>query len=262
MLSNVVRCLRTMHVFQSLMENSTLEIIGREIVKKCKSSPLAAQTIGGLLRAKHDVRDWNVMLTNEIWLFSLNDNKVIPALRTSYYRLPPHLKSCFVYYCSMYPNNYRFNKDKLILLWMAEGLLEQPKKMRTLEVGSEFFDYLTFRLFFKQFKNDDHQSFVIHDLLHDLAISVAGDFYFRSEEPGKENNIKIHTLHLHIEVFERDASRSEQSSHFIVGKHEENGIKELGELSNLYCGEAAKAIRIVDKTQPTFCHWNGLVSDD
>ncbi|XP_020225721.1 putative disease resistance protein At3g14460 [Cajanus cajan] len=172
--------------------NSTLEKIGREIVTKCKGLPLAAQTLGGQLRTKRYIKDWNTILDKELWEFPV----IIPTLRRSYYHLPSHLKRCFVY-CSLYPKNYKFVKDELILLWMAEDLLEQPKRGKTIEeVGSEYFDDLASRLFLKQFKTDDDQTFVMHDLINDLAISLAGDFYFRSEELGREDKINFHTHHL------------------------------------------------------------------
>ncbi|KAJ1439981.1 P-loop containing nucleoside triphosphate hydrolase [Sesbania bispinosa] len=287
----------------------TLEKIGRDIVKKCKGLPLAVQTLGGLLRAKRDIKDWNAVLTSEIWELSANDSKIIPALRISYYHLPPHLKRCFVY-CSLFPKDYKFDKDELILLWMAEDLLEQPKQGKTLEeVGSECFDDLASRLIFKQFETDDVQYFVMHDLMHDLAISLGGDFYFRSEKLGKEKYLRVlsfchfweldvlpaligeliqlryldlsktgikslpeslvnlynlQTLKLYrcekltmlpsgmqnlvnfrhldirgtaLEEMPQGMSQLKQLqylSFFVVDKHEENGMKELGELSNLH----------------------------
>ncbi|XP_020990945.2 putative disease resistance protein RGA1 [Arachis duranensis] len=47
--------------------NPTLEAVGRKIVKRCKGLPLAVETLGRLLRGKDDVKEWNVMLMNDIW---------------------------------------------------------------------------------------------------------------------------------------------------------------------------------------------------
>ncbi|RYR23900.1 hypothetical protein Ahy_B02g057388 [Arachis hypogaea] len=41
----------------------------------------------------------------------------------------------------------------------------------------------------------------MHDLLHDLAIFLAGDFYCNSEELGKEEEIKIQTRHLFVDLY-------------------------------------------------------------
>ncbi|KAG5053935.1 hypothetical protein JHK85_006445 [Glycine max] len=186
--------------------NTTLEKIGKEIVKKCNGLPLAAQSLGGMLRRKHDIVDWNNILNSDIWELSESECEVIPALRLSYHYLPPHLKRCFVY-CSLYPQDYEFEKNELILLWMAEDLLKKSSKGRTLEeVGHEYFDDLVSRSFFQR-SNTSRSSwpygkcFVMHDLIHDLATSLGGDFYFRSEELGKETKIKTKTRHLSFTKF-------------------------------------------------------------
>ncbi|XP_020972476.1 uncharacterized protein LOC110269156 [Arachis ipaensis] len=149
--------------------STELEGIGRMIVKKCDGLPLAAETLGRLLRSKHDVKEWNKILSSDIWEFSVTDSKVVPALLISYYHLPAHLKRCFIY-SSLYPKDYQFDKNELIMLWMSEDLLRQPKGGETLEeVGCECFDDLASRLFFKQVDDDDDKYFVMHDLVHDLA---------------------------------------------------------------------------------------------
>ncbi|KAL4336564.1 hypothetical protein AHAS_Ahas12G0022800 [Arachis hypogaea] len=177
--------------------SSELEGIGRKIVKKCDGLPLAAETLGRLLRSKHDVKEWNKILLSDIWEFPMTDSKVVPALLISYYHLPAHLKRCFVYF-SLYPKDYQFDKDELILLWMAEDLLRPPKRRETLEeVGCECFDDLASRLFFKQVEGDDEKYFVMHDLMHDLASFLAGEFYCRlSEELDEKEEMRILTRHL------------------------------------------------------------------
>ncbi|KAG8369952.1 hypothetical protein BUALT_Bualt14G0066700 [Buddleja alternifolia] len=44
-----------------------LEEIGLEIAKKCKGMPLAAKTMGGLLRFKSGVQEWQNVLKSEMW---------------------------------------------------------------------------------------------------------------------------------------------------------------------------------------------------
>ncbi|QHO26151.1 Putative disease resistance RPP13-like protein [Arachis hypogaea] len=159
-------------------DRSTLEEIGRKIVKKCKGLPLAAQTLGGLLRGKDNEKDWIDVLKSEFWELSEEDSGILPALRISYYHLPSYLKRCFVY-CCLYPKDFEFYRDELTLLWMAEGLLLQPKSGITLEeIGYEYFDDLVSRSFF-QHSNTYVNSFVMHDLMHDLATFYGGKFFSR-----------------------------------------------------------------------------------
>ncbi|XP_020215714.1 putative disease resistance protein At3g14460 [Cajanus cajan] len=181
-------------------ENSmTLEKIGRDIVTKCKGLPLAVQSLGGMLRRKHDARDWNDILNSDIWELECN---IIPALRISYHYLPPQLKRCFVY-CSLYPKDYEFQKNELILLWMAEDLLKPGKTGKSLEeVGCEYFDYLVSRSFFQHSRNGTwNNDFVMHDLMHDLATSLGREFYLRSEDMGKETKIDVKIRHLSFTKF-------------------------------------------------------------
>ncbi|KAJ7947225.1 NB-ARC domain disease resistance protein [Quillaja saponaria] len=159
-----------------------LEKIGRDIMKKCGGLPLAAKTLGGLLRSKYDVEEWNSILKSDMWNLSENESKIVPALRLSYQYLPSNLKRCFMY-CSIFPKDYQFVKEDLILLWMAENfLLPRKREKRLEEVGDEYFHDLASRSFFQPKGGSRGRSiFVMHDLIHDLAKYVAGEFCFMSE---------------------------------------------------------------------------------
>ncbi|QHO22262.1 Putative disease resistance RPP13-like protein [Arachis hypogaea] len=172
--------------------NPMLENIGRQIVNKCKGLPLAVETLGRLLQGEDDAEEWKAILRSAIWEFPMKDSKIIPALLISYFHLPSYLKRCFVY-CSLFPKDHKFEKNELVLLWMAEDLLRLPKRGESLEeVGCKCFEELASRLFFKQ----EWCFHKMHDLLHDLAIFLAGDFYGRIEELGEQEKKKALTRHL------------------------------------------------------------------
>ncbi|XP_050283360.1 putative disease resistance protein At3g14460 [Quercus robur] len=161
-------------------ENLDIELIGREIVRKCKGLPLAAKALGGMLQSTQDQREWNHILESDIWDLPGGESSILPALRLSYNYLPSHLKRCFTY-CSIFPKDYEFSKEELVLLWMAEDLLLKPKGNESMEeIGEQYFNELISRSFFQQ-SNNDEPCFIMHDLFNDLAKFISGEFCFRQE---------------------------------------------------------------------------------
>nr|XP_023923694.1 putative disease resistance RPP13-like protein 1 [Quercus suber] len=119
-----------------------------------------------------------------------NDD-VLPTLRLSYIYLPSHLKRCFAY-CSLFPKVYEFEEKELVLLWMAEGLIQETKENKPIEdLGVEYFLDLIGRSFFQQ-SSSNESLFVLHDLINDLAQWAAGDSCYRLEDKlGGNKQFKI-----------------------------------------------------------------------
>ncbi|KAL1324698.1 hypothetical protein AAHE18_13G109500 [Arachis hypogaea] len=145
-----------------------IEAIGKEIVKKCKGLPLAAKSLGSLLHYTEDVEEWENVCNSHIWELPCGKSSILPALRLSYNHLPSLLRQCFVY-CSIFPQGYEIEKWDLIYLWMAEDLF-----------------------LISQIRSESH--FRMHDLISDLAQSVAGDFYYNLDDNSKRNKSWIRHL--------------------------------------------------------------------
>ncbi|GLT40891.1 hypothetical protein SLA2020_149920 [Shorea laevis] len=159
-----------------------LQDVGEKLVKRCKRLPLALKALGGVLRGKLHRDEWKNILNSKIWSSLEEKSGILPALRLSYNHLPSHLKRCFAY-CALFPKDYEFDKKQLVQLWMAEGLLQQlsnEKKQMEEEIGHQYFQELLSRSLFQQSSKDKSQ-FVMHDLINDLAVDVAGGIYCNLE---------------------------------------------------------------------------------
>ncbi|XP_062150517.1 putative disease resistance RPP13-like protein 1 [Alnus glutinosa] len=148
------------------------EVLRRRIVEKCKGLPLAIKAIGSLLRPKLDVEEWYKVSRSELWNLPIEETCIIPALRLSYKYLSPNLKRCFAY-CSIFPKGYAFERNKLVLLWMAEGFLPEHKNKTMEEVGDDYFHALVSRSLFQQSSGN---KYIMHDLVSNLAKFISRQF--------------------------------------------------------------------------------------
>ncbi|KAJ0850931.1 putative P-loop containing nucleoside triphosphate hydrolase, leucine-rich repeat domain superfamily [Helianthus annuus] len=163
---------------------------GVGIVKKCDGLPLALKAVGRLLSTRIDEEGyWKKVLDSEIWRLSV-EGETVPALILSYHDLSAHLKQLFAY-CSLFPKDCLFDKENVVRLWMAEGFLQQstPSDSNKECLGHEYFDELLSRSFFQHAPNNE-SLFVMHDLMNDLAKSVAGEFFLRLENINMEEALE------------------------------------------------------------------------
>jgi Leucine-rich repeat (LRR) protein len=174
-------------------KNPRIVEIGKEIIKKCVGVPLAIRTMGSLLYFKNSETEWLPFKDNELSKISQRENDILPTLKLSYDQLPSHLKHCFAY-CSLFPKDYKIDKSTLIKLWMAQGFIKLSDQNRCLEdVGHEYFMDLLWRSFFQEAEMNEFGDIIrckIHDLMHDLAILVAGSLITTLDDKETDINKK------------------------------------------------------------------------
>ncbi|KAL5548847.1 hypothetical protein UlMin_004078 [Ulmus minor] len=192
------------HAFDDSAEaTAQLKEIGLEIVKRCKGLPLAVKSVAGLLRSTPNPEEWRKILNSDIWKLQFREhlkNDIVPALWLSYHFLPPALKRCFAY-CSIFPKDYEFREgdmEKIIWLWMAEGLLTPEDGERMEDIGKAYLQALISRSFFQPSGTNiwGKPVMVMHDLVHDLAMFISGEFCFSCGDSNDLSNLGTKSCHL------------------------------------------------------------------
>ncbi|XP_008375500.3 putative disease resistance RPP13-like protein 1 [Malus domestica] len=171
-----------------------LEEIGKQIARKCNGLPLAAKALGGLLGCNVGYKEWSDILNNKLWE-TVHEKNVLPSLRLSYHYLPTYLKQCFAYF-SIFPKDYEFEKENIIQLWMALGLITQDDSDKGLEeLGERYFDELLSRSLLQR-SSIEKSSFIMHDVINDLARSVSGEFCLRLDKGVSHDEVPKRVRHL------------------------------------------------------------------
>ncbi|XP_062007166.1 putative disease resistance protein RGA3 [Rosa rugosa] len=185
--------------------------IGEDIVKKCGGVPLAVTTVGSMLYLNREQHHWLRVRDDDMW--SIGNDNILPALKLSYDALPQHLKPCFAF-CSLFPKDYEFDSGFLVPLWIAQGYLKTCKKNEDFEhMGIEYIRQFCSRSLFQvEIDVKTFISFKIHDLVHDLAISVA------QVEYSTINFRPSSALEMvrHVSISKKDLLREEAVSYFML----------------------------------------------
>ncbi|KAL6843975.1 hypothetical protein ACP4OV_025648 [Aristida adscensionis] len=207
---------------RSRKDHTYLLETGEKIMGKLKGSPLAAKTVGKLLRNNLDLDHWTRVLESREWESQEDSNDIMAALKLSYDYLPFHLQQCFVY-CALFPQDYEFDSKELIHFWMGLDILHPGGQARNLEeIGAQYLHDLMSLGFLKKDKKFGQPCYLLHDLLHDLALKVA------SRECAAINLCNLRYTEIqpsirHLSIIMDDTDDSERISNG-------NFITELGEL--------------------------------
>ncbi|QHO40124.1 Putative disease resistance protein [Arachis hypogaea] len=186
------------HAFESDKEEHTeLVAIGKKIVKKCGGSPLASKALGSLLCNKKEEIHWVNVLESKFWDKLEDDSIIVRALKISYFHLKLSLRQCFAF-CAIFPEDFRMEKEQLIHLWMANGLIKSKGKFEIEHVGNEAWKELCQRSFFQEVNIDElgRTTFKMHDLFHELAQSIMGEECLVYDEPASLTNLSTRVHHV------------------------------------------------------------------
>ncbi|KAL6574222.1 hypothetical protein OROHE_001126 [Orobanche hederae] len=152
------------------------ELIGRKILDKCGGLPLAISVVGGLLVEQSlSKTGWEKILKGINFHLSNGKSSVSAFLELSYQNLPAPLKSCFL--ClGFFKEDATIPVEKLIHIWVAEGLVPQEGEETMEEIARGYLDELINRnmvqvkdMTISNWSKNLH----MHDLLRELSITKA-----------------------------------------------------------------------------------------
>ncbi|CAL1379951.1 unnamed protein product [Linum trigynum] len=171
--------------------------IGNQILRKCDGVPLAVSTIAGALVDSSDPKtDWPSFLQKGLWsiIKEGEEDPTMSALLLSFNHLPSYMKHCFTY-CTLFPKGLELPIKLLVQFWVAQGYVESEDK------GFDCFRTLWWRSFFQEVQMDELGNISLcrmHDLMHDLADSIAAGKIVRSSSSTILKSIPSKTRHLLI----------------------------------------------------------------
>uniref|UniRef100_A0A8R7Q7F7 NB-ARC domain-containing protein n=1 Tax=Triticum urartu TaxID=4572 RepID=A0A8R7Q7F7_TRIUA len=179
-------------------ENNQIHLsIGEQIAKKLDGLPLAAKVIGHLLRSRSTVEHWRSILESDWWDRSEVLCDILPFMRISYQDLQPRQRQSFAF-CSIFPQNYLFDKDRLVNMWISHDFIEHSESdgSRLEDVGNKMFDELVQRSFFQS--AFDTKKYTMHDLVRALAIAVSSYDCFHHKETSQRASPTARHLALQV----------------------------------------------------------------
>ncbi|MFQ6651368.1 hypothetical protein Gotur_023723, partial [Gossypium turneri] len=153
------------------------------IVKHCAGLPLAIVVLGGILATKnYSLNKWQKISDNvKSYLKRGKNQGPEDVLALSYDDLPPYLSPCFLY-LSHFPEDYMIDVDRLIQLWVAEGIVSSKQEERdggeiAEDVAESHLMELVERCLIQVRERDvatlKVKTIQMHDLMRDLCLSKA-----------------------------------------------------------------------------------------
>ncbi|EMS62028.1 Disease resistance protein RPM1 [Triticum urartu] len=169
-------------IFSSEVCRSGFEDVSAKILKKCAGVPLAIISLASYLannQKNNQIDQWYVLLNSIGRGLEKGDDHVKEMKRIlslSFYALPSHLKTCFLY-LSIFPEDHQISRDRLIRRWICEGFIQVKDETDSLlELGDSYFNELVNRNMIMPINihaDGRVEACCVHDIMLDLIFELA-----------------------------------------------------------------------------------------
>ncbi|CAO2824607.1 unnamed protein product [Amaranthus hypochondriacus] len=181
-----------------LLDSKVHPHIRKCLYDKCGGLPLAITVLVKSLRKMVDdnASTWREIFesTNPFWKGSTYLEDVISRLKLSYNSLNnSNLQKCFLY-SAIFPKDYAINREKLIRLWIAAGLIDDVESLQAqYDMGHTILNKLLNSCLMETCQ--DETSVKMHELVRQMALSVNDSYMVYSGAPSKvEFSEKSHVV--------------------------------------------------------------------
>ncbi|XP_037410479.1 disease resistance protein RGA5-like [Triticum dicoccoides] len=205
--------------------------VSKDILKKCGGIPLAIISIASLLANNHrgETKDQWYALLNSIGRGLIEDQsleEMKKILLFSYYDLPSYLKPCLLY-LSIFPEDHKIMRGKLIWRWISEGFVYSAKPETSLyELGNSYFSELVNRSMIQLIgtNGEDEENLEacrVHDMVLDLICTLSAEENFITilDDTGRKMpnlKSKIRRLSIHNSNIDVDTTRMAHVRSFTI----------------------------------------------
>ncbi|KAM3298496.1 hypothetical protein ACQJBY_040118 [Aegilops geniculata] len=206
-----------------------------KVLRKCGGLPLAIISIASLLAS------YNSRESKHMWetIFKsigsqMDSHPTLEGMRQivtlSFDHLPHHLKLCIMY-VSIFPEDYVIAKDRLLMRWIAEGLVAEKRGLTLMEVAESYFNELVSRSMIDRAPDISNyydgrvETCRVHDMMLEVMVSKSLEANFVSLIGGQYEEMcydRIRRLSVHGGG---EVAKDSQSQRRAVGHGWKNGIK-------------------------------------
>ncbi|XP_058089407.1 disease resistance protein At4g27190-like [Magnolia sinica] len=158
-----------------VVDDPSLHTKAREVFKECGGLPLAIITLGRALRGVRNSNVWDNALS-QLKKSAPRDirgmeDRVYQSIKVSYDHLRPELKPGFLF-CSLFPEDYDIDVERMIRLWKGEGCLEDVGSLEeTINKGHSWVEELKSSCLLLEGRGKGYVK--MHDIVRDVAISIS-----------------------------------------------------------------------------------------